>query len=221
MSFLGRLFGSDMRVAEQAAAQQVEPLAFPATFSFSGEELALRTVAESDAEAMLAFTTELPQHDLLFLRRDITTEENVRAWILDATEGRYRTVLALHDEAIVGYSTVASEGMTWTRHVAELRVLVAPEWRGRGLGRLLAEQAFALAREAGFKKMIAQMTTDQTGAIRVFSRLGFESEAVLRNQVIDRAGGLHDLQIMSLNIDAFEAKLHSMLLASQHNDLGV
>jgi L-amino acid N-acyltransferase YncA len=221
MSFLGRLFGGDMRVAEQAAAQHVEPLEYPATFSFSGEELTLRPVVEGDAATMLAFTTALPQHDLLFLRRDITTEDNVHAWIEDATAGRYQTVLALHESSIIGYSTVASEGITWTRHVAELRILVAPEWRGRGLGRLLTEQAFAAARQSGFKKMIAQMTTDQGGAIRAFRRLGFEREAVLRNQVIDRDGGLHDLQIMSLNVDAFEAKLHSMLLASQHSDLGV
>ncbi len=221
MSFLGRLFGGDMRVAEQAAAQHVEPLSYPATFSFSGEELTLRPVAEDDRAAMLTFTTALPGHDLLFLRRDITTDENVQAWIRDALEGRYQTVIALHDEAIVGYATVASEGIDWTRHVAELRILVEPAWRGRGLGRLLTEQAFAAARETGYKKMIAQMTTDQGGAIRAFRRLGFEREAVLRNQVIDRADGLHDLQIMSLNVDAFEAKLHSMLLASQHSDLGV
>jgi L-amino acid N-acyltransferase YncA len=221
MSFLGRLFGGDMRVAEQAAAQHIEPLTYPATFSFSGEELTLRPVAEDDVARMLAFTTSLPQHDLLFLRRDITSEDNVRAWIADATEGRYDTVVAVHDGAIVGYATVASDNITWTRHVAELRILVAPEWRSRGLGRLLTEQAFATARQAGFKKMIAQMTTDQQGAIRAFRRLGFDREAVLRNQVIDRDGGLHDLQIMSLNVDAFEARLNSMLLASQHSDLGV
>ncbi len=68
--------------------------------------------------------------------------------------------------------------MTWTRHVAELRVLVAPEMRGLGLGRLLTEQGFAIARERGVRKMIAQMTTDQEAAVHAFERMGFEREAV-------------------------------------------
>jgi hypothetical protein len=43
-----------------------------------------------------------------------------------------------------------------------------------GLGRLLTEQGFAIARERGVRKMIAQMTTDQEAAIFVHA---------------DRAGG--------------------------------
>lgn len=79
--------------------------------------------------------------------------------------------------------------------------------RGLGLGRLLTEQGFAIARERGVRKMIAQMTTDQEAAVHAFERMGFEREAVLRGQVMDREGALHDLQIMGLNVQEFRAKL--------------
>jgi L-amino acid N-acyltransferase YncA len=210
------LAGRSWRVASQAAAQRLEPLEFPATVDLSGGPIELRPMASEDRMAMLTFANSLPPHDLLFLRRDITQPDVVDAWVHDVESDRYVTILAIKDEAIVGYATVASEGLTWTRHVAELRILVSPTMRGQQLGRLLTEQAFALARERGVRKMIAQMTTDQTAAMRVFGHMGFEREARLRNQLIDRDGQLHDLQIMSLDVDEFRAKVDLMAVSAQH-----
>ena len=129
--------------------------------------------------------------------------------------------MACRDDRIVGYTSVATDRLGWTRHVAELRVLIAEEMRGKRLGRLLTEQAFTLAKERGVKKMMAQMTTDQEAAIKVFSRMGFQREARLRNQVMDRDGALHDLQIMSLDVDEFQAKIDVMLLSAQSEFLGI
>jgi L-amino acid N-acyltransferase YncA len=157
----------------------------------------------------------LPPYDLLFLRRDITDPTQVETWLDEAQRGQVTTVLALEGSKVVGYATVASDGLAWTRHVRELRVMVAESMRGKHLGRLLIEQAFAIAREQGARKMVAQMTVDQEAALSVFRTLGFEPEARLANQVMDREGGLHDLQIMSLDIADFEDKLTSMQLRAE------
>ena len=42
----------------------------------------------------------------------------------------------------------------------------------------------------------------------------FEREARLRNQLIDRDGQLHDLQIMSLDVDEFRAKVDLMAVSA-------
>ncbi len=212
---MGLLAGRSWRVASQAAAQPSEPLSYPARVELNGEPVDLRLMRGDDNEAMLAFARTLPAHDLLFLRRDITRTEVVDQWARDIEEGRYQTVVALRGEEIIGYATVASAGLDWTRHVAELRVLVSPTARGLKLGRVLTEQAFALAREHGVIKMLAQMTTDQRAAIRVFGHIGFEKEARLRRQLIDRNGELHDLQIMSINVEEFRAKLDLMAISAQ------
>ena len=142
------------------------------------------------------------------------------AYILAIDQGTTGTtcLTVAGDGAILsrGYATVASDGLAWTRHVAELRVLVSPSMRGLQLGRILTEQAFAIARQRGVRKMIAQMTLDQRAAMRVFSHIGFEREARLRNQLIDRDGQLHDLQIMSLDVDEFRAKIDLMTISAQH-----
>src|SRR5665213_2349784 len=137
-----RLFrGSDWEVMEQAEAQPEAPLALPAQITLGDAVVDLRYLQPDDGPTLLAFARTLPLGDLLFLRRDITTPEQVDNWLREAHEGLVTTILALHDKQIVGYATVASEGLTWTRHVRELRVMVAPRMRGKHLGRKLIEEA--------------------------------------------------------------------------------
>ena len=215
------LGGHGWKVADQAAAQAAQKLEYPAVLNLDGTEITLRLFERDDRDAMVAFARAQPVHDLLFLRRDITQPVVVDAWLQDIEEGFNTTVIATHDEAIVGYAGVNSDRMSWTRHVAELRVLVDASMRSKRLGRLLVEQAFAIARERDVKKMVAQMTTDQGGAIRVFTRMGFQREARLRNQVMDRDSVLHDLQIMSLDVDEFQAKIDVMMLSAQSEFMGI
>ena len=206
------LGGHGWKVADQAAAQAAQKLEYPAVLNLDGTEITLRLFESGDRDAMVTFARAQPVHDLLFLRRDITQPAVVSAWLQDIEEGFNTTVIATHDDAIVGYAGVNSDRMSWTRHVAELRVLVDASMRSKRLGRLLVEQAFAIARERDVKKMVAQMTTDQRAAIAVFSRMGFRREARLSRHAIDRDGVLHDLQIMSLDVDAFRARLDVLSL---------
>src|SRR4029079_18079902 len=60
---------------------------YPMTVSLGGREVTLRLMDPGDTEAMLAFARGLPEHDLLFLRRDITREPAVEAWIRGIIEG--------------------------------------------------------------------------------------------------------------------------------------
>ncbi len=212
---MGLLAGGSWGVS-LAAVQPSEPLDYPATIELNGDQIELRPMTPSDARMMLLFARSLPLHDLLFLPRDITREEVVEEWGRDLEAGRYDTIVALRGQAIIGYTTVASDGLDWTRHVAELRVLVSPAARGLKLGRVLTEQAFAIAGQRGVRKMIAKMTSDQRAAIRVFGHIGFEKEARLRRQLIDRDGKLHDLQIMSLNVEEFRAKMDMIAISALH-----
>jgi hypothetical protein len=47
------------------------------------------------------------------------------------------------------------------------------------------------------------MTSDQRGARAAFERIGFRPEALLADYVIDTEGRLHDMLIMSYDIDGF------------------
>ncbi|MCY4393246.1 MAG: GNAT family N-acetyltransferase [Chloroflexi bacterium] len=176
---------------------------YPAAGTVGGRRVSLRLMDSGDGDAMLAFARGLPEHDLLFLRRDITQPDQVETWVQRIEAGVTTSLLLLdEDGTIAGYATVDRNDLPWSQHVAELRVLVGPTLRGRGVGRLLTEEAFRIALGMGVDKVIGQMTVDQHQAIAVFRSLGFQPEALLRDHVKDRDGNKHDLVILSHDIAA-------------------
>lgn len=179
---------------------------YPATRKAGNKEVTLRLMTPADKDGILAFARGLPEHDLLFLRRDITQEDAVEDWIRELSSGEIMTILAIHGGNVVGYATIHRSLLRWTAHVAELRVMVAESMRGGGLGRILTQEAFANALTEGIEKMVAQMTLDQKGAIATFEGLGFRPEALLRDQVKDRQGNKHDLLVLSHEVARFEAQ---------------
>ena len=177
------------------------------TTQIGGRDVTLRFMTEDDAALLLTFARALPQHDLVFLHRDITDSSEVADWIEAIEQGLEGVILAVADGGVLGYSSVSRSPLSWSRHVAELRVVVGPDARGQGLGRALTAEAFRIAEDLGVRKMVAQMTIDQQGALRTFKRLGFTSEALLHDQVLDEDGSTLDLVVMSQDVGGFAQTL--------------
>jgi L-amino acid N-acyltransferase YncA len=180
------------------AADTRTPPKYPRTQTVGAQTLTFRLMEAGDKERVLAFSRALPHHDLMFLQRDITDASEVDEWVDDIESGEITTILAVQaDESVAGYATIQRSRLPWSAHVAELRVLIATEMRGHGLGRILTGDAFALALSEGIEKMMARMTLDQRGAIAVFEGIGFRPEALMRDHVKDRDGNTHDLLVLS------------------------
>ena len=163
-------------------------------------------MTSADRGALVAFIATLPAHDLLFVPRDIGHPKVIEAWMRSLDTGEVTSLAARHDGEMVGCTAIVSDELSWSRHVGELRVLVSPAWRGRGLGRVLIQECFAQALDLGLRKLVAQMTTDQQAAVAVFEQLGFRAEALLGRHVADRQGTLHDLVLLSHDVAAVEAR---------------
>ncbi len=173
---------------------------YPCIVACDGLELRLERMAPQHEAAVLALARALLAHDLLFLRRDISEPNVVAAWAKAVGQGRVASLLAWQSNDLVGCSALVREELTWSPHVGELRVIVAPAWRGKGLGRLLIQRTCALAAELGLTKLVTRMTTDQRSAITVFESLGFRGEALLRDHVKDHDGRKHDVALLSLAV---------------------
>lgn len=186
-------------MADSATIQRT----YPWTTNINGTELTFRLMTPGDRDAVLEFARSLPSEDLMFLRTDITQPKTVDTWMTQVKAGRSTTVVAETGGKIAGYSTIHTNDALWTRHVGELRVLVSRNHRGLGLGKRLTNEAFAIAKDMGLKKITAQMTTDQQGARQVFEHLGFRPEALLADHVLSREGHLHDLLVMSYDVAGF------------------
>ena len=180
----------------------VDLAAFPKTVTLPDDStVELRVLGRQDRDPMLAFARGLPGDDLMFLRVDITQEPVVDSWISDIESGSKSALCAYDDQGLIGYASVTRNPLSWTRHVGEIRVMVSPAYRGRGLGRALTSHIFDLAEGLQLKKLTAHMTSDQHGAQSAFRRLGFVPEALLADYVQDRNGVTRDMVIMSFDVD--------------------
>ena len=175
--------------------------AYPHTVRLGdGTPVSLRLMTAADAARIAAFARTLPEDDLLFLRMDITDPGAVALWVRNLEAGLAATVIAEVNGETAGYASLVQNRVAWQRHLGEIRTQVGLPYRSRGLGRALAGEIFSIGRERGLRKIVAQMTTDQKGAIATFERLGFKPEALLQDFVVDHAGRTRDLVVMAYDV---------------------
>ena len=166
----------------------------PATLR-NGRECQLRPMSRADIESVLAFASNLDPDDLLYLRFNITERAVVEAWAQNIEDERTFTILALNGDRVVGEATLLHSTTSWTRHLGEIRMQVAPQVRQFGLARTLVTEIEWYARELNLQMLTARMTLDQEAAQKVFRQLGFQREAVLWDYVITADGKTRNLLV--------------------------
>src|SRR5262245_27325968 len=107
---------------------------YPRSVKIAGGEAELRRMSAADAESVLVFARELPDHDLLFLPRDITQPKVLSAWTQEIERGSIVTLLATRERTVHGCAAIVRDELSWSAHVGELRVVVSQQMRGKGLG---------------------------------------------------------------------------------------
>jgi GNAT superfamily N-acetyltransferase len=60
-----------------------------------------------------------------------------------------------------GHGSLLRTEQIWSRHLGEIILLIAPEFRGKGLGSILANEIFDKAHEIGLMKVVARMASEQ------------------------------------------------------------
>jgi L-amino acid N-acyltransferase YncA len=156
----------------------------------------IRSVDAADGPALRAFLDTIPEGDRTFFKEDVRDGGLVDAWLRG---GPGRRAVALEDEQIVGYTAIVPlHG--WSAHVGELRLIVAPQHRGRGVGQALARRAVLEAVDLGLERVIVEIAADQEARVAMFEALGFRAEALLRDHIQDRAGELRDLIVLAHSV---------------------
>ena len=175
-----------------------------------GTVVRLRPPKMDDLERSLAFFRGLPETDRRYLRFDVTRREVVERVIREALEKKACRVLALDEDEVVGHGALEVSRDTWQRHIGEIRVLVAPEVRRRGLGTILISRLFKAAEKRGVKKVVVRLAGPQFAARTVLERLGFLLDGVLKDHVTDAEGEVHDLMVMSCDLDEVSRTLRKL-----------
>jgi len=171
----------------------------------------IRQLEFGDRNALARFLERVPESDRTFFKEDVVDPAVIDGWM---QPGPARTI-AIDDGEVVGWlSVVPLHG--WSSHVGEVRLIVDPVHRGRGIGRALARRAVVEALELGLRKMVVEVIAVQEPTIAMFRSLGFDPEALLSDHVRDRAGELRDLMVLSNSV---QDQWSSMITAGVADDI--
>jgi [ribosomal protein S18]-alanine N-acetyltransferase len=77
--------------------------------------------------------------------------------------------VAVCEETVIGYVCMTS----LFEEAQIMDIAVAPEHRGRGVGRMLMEQAIVIAREKGAERLVLEVRESNVAAIALYERFGF------------------------------------------------
>jgi ribosomal protein S18 acetylase RimI-like enzyme len=140
----------------------------------------IRDLTADDAGSLHRFLAAMPPEDRTFFFYDVDDPAVADRWVGDGRR-RSRAVVG-EDGDLLAFASL-QPGVDWSSHVAELVLAVSPAHRREGLGKALAREMLLDALHTGYRKVTVQIAADSEGAIRMFRELGFEGEALLRDQL--------------------------------------
>ena len=168
----------------------------------------IRPIESADEARLARFAERVPEADRTFFKEDVSAR---REWM---QPGPARTIAVENGEVVGWLAVVPKPG--WSSHVGEVRLIVDPGHRGRGIGRMLARRAVLEALELGLERMVVEVIAVQEPTIAMFRSLGFDPEALLTDHVRDRNGDLRDLMVLSHSV---QEQWSSMIMAGIADDV--
>jgi L-amino acid N-acyltransferase YncA len=162
-----------------------------------GAQMTIRPMVPEDHNALLDFFCRIPAEDRFYLKDDVTNPKTLERWAQTLDYSRALPLLAILDGKIVGDGTLHYRRAGARQHIGEVRVVVDPAYRNRGVGRGLLHKLIDTAGDQGLKKLMFEVVADTEQAARHTAQvLGFVPVATLPAHVRDVGGNFHDLIIM-------------------------
>jgi ribosomal protein S18 acetylase RimI-like enzyme len=162
-----------------------------------GTRVLLRPMQPADHEGVSALFAHVPREDLRFLRQRVTDPDVVKGWFDDYDLSQVFPLLALVNDRIVGDATLHL-GQGPQRHLARIRIYVAPEFRQRGVARMLVEGLTDIARKMGLQQILAEVTSNRVKVIKLFEALGFTRQFKYPDYFMTSDGEVFDVDVLIL-----------------------
>lgn len=165
-----------------------------------GSRVILRPMVKEDRDKLLDFFRRVDDRDLMFLRHDVRDPATIDQWVEHLDYRRVFPLIAETDGRIVGNATLHMRKVGWKRHLGNVRIVIAKENQGKGLGTLMVNEIIDLAAEFGLEKLVAEIHLLAPNALATFKKAGFSAKAVFEDLVEDASGQKGDLVVMVCDV---------------------
>jgi L-amino acid N-acyltransferase YncA len=147
-------------------------------------QITIRHATTDDAEAISTIWEVVCAERVYTAVNRPFTPQQERDYIASLSD-REGIFLAEVDGRVVGFMSLD----LWAKytgsfdHVGVMGTFVLPEWRGKGIGRRIAEHTLDFARANGYEKIVIYVRAGNIGAQAFYRSLGFIPKGVLARQV--------------------------------------
>jgi L-amino acid N-acyltransferase YncA len=163
-----------------------------------GAYILLRPMVVEDKQRLTDFYSVVSDEDQRYFHHRVNAEL-VEEWCNTLDYGKVLPVLALAKERVVGSASLHfSAGPK--RHVGELRLFLAKDFRKRGLGMKMIRALIDLARKNGLNILLAEVIADMNKIVKAFEQVGFKSQTTLDDFFMFPDGDCADVVVMTLNL---------------------
>ena len=157
----------------------------------------IRPATEDDWPAIWPFWREIVEAGETYAYPLGATSEQARGWWLEPAPGE--TVVLEEDGVVLGSAKMGPNRPGRGAHVGTASFMVAPQARGRGVGRRLAEHVVQWHRDQGYRAIQFNAVVEtNTGAVALWRSLGFRIVGTVPEAFDSRSLGLVGLHVMHL-----------------------
>jgi hypothetical protein len=165
-------------------------------------DLVIRVPAISrDLDSLVNFFSVLPSSLQNTMRYRVTDRELLRQRLEQIDGIHHWRLIAEIGGKIVGDATMDREPFDWTRHVAEVRAVVDPQYSLLDIEAALFKELAVLGDRAGIERLFTEVMKGQNKLIAALEQTGFVYEATRRKYAKDPQGRLHDVILMSSDLN--------------------
>jgi L-amino acid N-acyltransferase YncA len=174
--------------------------AFPKEISLrDGTKITFKPMVAADESELLAFFKRVSPEDRYYLKEDVTNPSVIKRWVQELDYDRALPILAWASGRIVGDGTLHRTRSSARRHVAEIRIIVDPIYRQKGLGTLMLHELAGVANANGIERVkIEAVAEKEEQAIKAAEYVGFVRAGLLPGHAKDMDGRLRDIVILEM-----------------------
>lgn len=159
--------------------------------------IVIAPIAESHAESFHACLDTVAREKKYLAQIEALPLERVQAFVRSSVANDSAQFVATDDSTVVGWCDILPGWAHAVQHCGTLGMGLLPTYRRRGIGQRLLSTTIAKARANGITRIVLEVRTDNTGAIKLYERMGFTHEVRKRN-ALRFEGAYYDAFQMSL-----------------------
>ncbi len=168
-----------------------------------GARVLLRPLVAEDRKRLIDMFAAASPEDTKYLRDPITDAETVGRWVDQLDYARVVPLVAVVQDRLVGDATLHFRKGP-ARHMGELRIFLAKDFRRRGLGTHMLRALVDLGRKASLHLLAAEVAADQVKVIQAFQHVGFQPQCTFEDAFMLPDGSTTNKVVLLMRLMARE-----------------